>query len=90
LDVHAEAKTGRLYPQVTYSIDAVVPSEFKQTPKVGCSIGNASTGAGTLCLYVKIQGKMYGLTCKHVLLPMDLTAPGMHTRINFRRIANLK
>ncbi|KFZ24987.1 hypothetical protein V502_00513, partial [Pseudogymnoascus sp. VKM F-4520 (FW-2644)] len=75
LDVHAEAKTGMLYSQLTYNVDEVVPLKFKQTPKVGCSIGNACTGAGTLCLYVKIQGEMYGLTCKHVLLPMGLTTP---------------
>ncbi|OBT58574.1 hypothetical protein VE04_01387 [Pseudogymnoascus sp. 24MN13] len=76
LDVHAEAKTGMLFPQLTYDVDRVIPLEFKQTPKVGCSIGNACIGAGTLCLYLKIRGEMYGLTCKHVLLPMDLTTPG--------------
>ena len=79
-----------LYSQLTYNVDEVVPLEFKQTPKVGCSIVNACTGAGTLCLHVKIQGEMYGLTCKHVLLPMGLTTPGMHRYIRFRTVRKLK
>lgn len=33
---------------------------------------------------------MYGLTCKLVLLPMDLTAPGIHTPKEFQIIPNKK
>ncbi|OBT98041.1 hypothetical protein VE01_04048 [Pseudogymnoascus verrucosus] len=33
LDVQAEAKTGMLFPQLTYDVDRVIPLEFKQTPK---------------------------------------------------------
>jgi hypothetical protein len=79
-----------LFPQLTYDVDRVIPLEFKQTPKVGCSIGNACIGAGTLCLYLKIRGEMYDLTCKHVLLPMDLTTPGRYTYVYFLRMPKLK
>lgn len=33
---------------------------------------------------------MYGLTCKHFLLPMGLTAPGIRTLMNFRRTPKLR
>ncbi|OBT81969.1 hypothetical protein VE02_09313 [Pseudogymnoascus sp. 03VT05] len=66
-DVHAEIKTGRLFDQVEYHQNRLYPLEPLRVPKMGASIGNANLdSAGSLCLYLKIDGINYGLTCQHV------------------------
>lgn len=66
-DVHAEVKTGRLFEQARYNQDVHYPLELLRVPKMGASIGNTtSNAAGSLCLYLKIDGSNYGLTCQHV------------------------
>lgn len=66
-DVHAEVKTGRLFEQAKYDQDEVYPLDLLRVPKMGASIGRAnSESAGSLCLYLKIDGSNYALTCQHV------------------------
>lgn len=67
-DVHAEIKTGRLFEQARYNQYDHYPLELSHVPKIGASIGNAnSDSAGSICLFLKIDGSNYALTCQHVV-----------------------
>jgi hypothetical protein len=67
-DIHAEIKTGRLFEQTGYNQNVHYPLELLRVPKIGASIGNAnSDSAGSICLFLKIDGSNYALTCQHVV-----------------------
>ncbi|OBT49132.1 hypothetical protein VE00_00042 [Pseudogymnoascus sp. WSF 3629] len=67
-DIHAEIKTGRLFEQTGYNQNVHYPLELLRVPKIGASIGNAnSDSAGSICLFLKIDGSDYALTCQHVV-----------------------
>lgn len=79
MDVHAEAKTGIHRSHVNYNRETNYPLEFNRTPLLGCSIGRKDcAGPGSLGLFLKINGKYYGLTCKHVVAPLNLSISRMH------------
>ncbi|OBT83165.1 hypothetical protein VE02_08249 [Pseudogymnoascus sp. 03VT05] len=78
MDVHAETKTGHLFYKVDCTPEKICPLALNRTPLLGSSLENdtSSVGRGSLCLYVKIDGELYGLTCKHAVMPMNLSRTG--------------
>ncbi|OBT63309.1 hypothetical protein VE03_07222 [Pseudogymnoascus sp. 23342-1-I1] len=67
-DVHAEIKSGQLFEQVRYRQNDHYPLELSREPKMGASIGNANLdSAGSICLFLKIDGSNYALTCQHAV-----------------------
>lgn len=68
-DVHAEMKTGEVFELETYNNRRRYPLELVRVPKMGYSISNEDlTSAGSICLYLKIDGVDFALTCQHVVL----------------------
>lgn len=72
--MHAEVRTGGLFELARYDGRGMgrYPLELVRVPKIGASISNAElTSAGSICLYLKIDGVNYALTCQHVVTPED-------------------
>ncbi|KFY41042.1 hypothetical protein V494_03232 [Pseudogymnoascus sp. VKM F-4513 (FW-928)] len=80
-DVHAEIKTGRLFEQAgnkqqNYDQNIHYPLELCRVPKLGVGISSdGSNRVGSLCLFLKINGSNYAMTCQHVA-----TSSGMCTQ----------
>lgn len=59
-------KTGQVFELATYKPTDRYPLELVRVPKIGSSISNADlTFAGSICLFLKIDGVNYALTCQH-------------------------
>ncbi|KFY28216.1 hypothetical protein V493_03048 [Pseudogymnoascus sp. VKM F-4281 (FW-2241)] len=68
-DVHAEVKTGQIFDLAWYNQDQHFPLHLLRVPKMGASMGSSSLEkAGSLCLFLKIDGDNYALTCQHVVM----------------------
>lgn len=75
-DVHAEIKTGRLFEQARYDQDNYYPLELLRVPKLGAGINSAgSSRVGSLCLFLKIDGSNFALTCQHVVTSSETFTP---------------
>ncbi|ELR01896.1 hypothetical protein VC83_03942 [Pseudogymnoascus destructans] len=67
-DVHGEMKTGQVFELERYNSGDRYPLELVRVLKMGYSISNADlTFAGSICLFLKIDGVHYALTCQHVV-----------------------
>lgn len=77
-DIHAEIKTGRLFQLVKYDRDVRYPIVLSRVPKMDASIGNAKDEirGGSLCLFLKIDGSNYALSCQHVFTSSETPIHG--------------
>ncbi|KFX92660.1 hypothetical protein V490_05271 [Pseudogymnoascus sp. VKM F-3557] len=84
-DIHAEIKTGRLFEQAKpglyldgarYGEYEHYPLELARVPKLGASVSSADSSlAGSLCLFLKINGSKYAMTCQHVVISSEKFTP---------------
>ncbi|KFY84605.1 hypothetical protein V500_09169 [Pseudogymnoascus sp. VKM F-4518 (FW-2643)] len=75
-DVHAEIKTGRLFEQARYDQDEHYPLELIRVPRLGSGINSAGLSrVGSLCLFLKVDGSNFAMTCQHVVTSSETFTP---------------